>query len=349
MMTEHTERSAQLHGDSIVIDCLTWMYKNPPTFLNPKGVTATNLTVGETDQDFARAVQEVAKVWRDADADPNTTIIESVSDIEAAKKNDQVGLILGFQHSLPLEMNLDRVDLFYRQGVRIIQLTYNDRTFAGDGCLEPRDGGLSLFGRRLIEEMNAVGMVLDLSHAGHRTSLEAIELSAAPPIFSHANPAALTSNPRNLTDEEIKAVAAAGGVVGCCTWAPICWKNREGKRPSVNDFLDHIDYVVDLVGIDHVGLATDSPCAEDPWIDQHSLEFNTVFPEIATPYLKGLFPNLDEADPAQVRETKQPEGIHGVQDLRVVTGGLLHRGYKPEDVKKVLGENFLRVFRQVWQ
>ena len=194
-----------------------------------------------------------------------------------------------------------------------------------------------------------MGIIVDLSHTGHRTSLEAIAASRVPPVFSHSNPISITDHPRNATDEEIRALAEAGGVMGCCSWAPICWKNHPGVRPSVDDFVDHIDYVVELVGIDHVGLSTDSPCAEDPWIHQHLLEFNQEFPEITGPYLNALFPKLTQADPRAVRESKHPVGTWGVQDIVLITDALLQRGYSPDDTTKILGGNFLRVFEEAWK
>ncbi len=354
MRNDYRALSERLHSESIVIDGLTWLYRSPAEFLNPKTTTAANLTIDETtNQDFSGAIQGIGCVRQAVRSDSHVTIVETASDIRRAKESRKVGLILGFQHSKFLETDLSRVDVFHRLGVRIIQLTYNDRTYAGDGCLEPRDGGLSRFGRRLIREMNEIGIVVDLSHAGIRTSLEAIEAAKVPPIFSHANPASLTENPRNLTDEQIKAVAEAGGVIGCCSYASLCYKNQKGRRPTLEDFVDHIEYVVNLVGIDHVGLATDSPCTGDHCARiTHSNQFNKEFPEIGMTYWEGLFtkPEPDETDEENKwLEYSQPKDIPGVQALHNVTEDLVHRGYTPEDIKKILGENFLRVFDEAWK
>jgi membrane dipeptidase len=347
----YLEASEPIHSNSIVIDGLTWLFHRPAVFLDPSRVTATNLTVGaSTEQDFGLAIEEIRRVWQTVKAVHHTAIVQDVSSILACKKEHTVGIILGFQHSKPLETNLGRVELFHKLGVRIIQLTYNDRTYTGDGCLEPRDGGLSRFGERLIKEMNQVGVIVDLSHAGKRTSLEAIAISRVPAIFSHSNPSSLTQNPRNLSDEQIRAVAEAGGVIGCCTWAPICWKNRPQRRPTVEDFLDHIECVVNLVGIDHVSLASDSPCTEDRCAALLERDqFNAAYPEIAMPYWNALSKDPGGPDEETWQELSQPEGIPGVQDLRRVTGGLVRRGFSQTDIQKVLGGNLLRVFGDVWK
>lgn len=335
------EQAARLHKDAIVIDGLSFYYDGPTPRLNPELITATNVTVAETYNDFGAAVEEILTVRAALARDPGARLVERAADIEQAKQDGVVGIIFGLQASLPIGTDLSRIGKLYDLGVRIIQLTYNDRTWTGDGCLEPVDGGLSRFGREFIEELARVGVALDLSHVGRRTSLEAIAASPKPPMFSHANPATLTDNPRNLTDEQIKAIGERGGLIGCCTWAPLCYKNRAGVQPTVDDFLDHVDYVVDLIGIDHVGIATDSECtANTAWVAQHSLEFNTAFPEIASGYYAHF------SDRTGIT---QPVGVEGgIADLSPITQGLARRGYREEDMRKVIGGNFLRHLREVW-
>lgn len=339
-MMDYAKLGEKLHEESIVIDALSFLYTGPSSKLNPKRVTATNATVPETYHEFAETVMEVARTRKMIAEDPNAVLIQNAGDIERAKKDGRVGIIMGFQATLPLGTDLDRVQLFNDLGVKVIQLTYNWRTFSGDGCLEDPDGGLPEFGRQLVRELGRVGVLLDLSHGGRRTTLEAIEAAEVPPVFTHANPLALTKSQRNLTDEQMKAVAAAGGVIGICCWGPICWKNKP-EQPTVDDYLDHIDYAVELVGIDHVGISTDSPCTDRmDLITKHSLEFSAAFPGVAGEYNRLL--GIEQA-------VRYPKGLPGIGDLRPVTGGLLKRGYRPEDVQKVIGLNFMRVFKQVWK
>lgn len=336
-----TNEEAKQHLDSIVIDGLSYYYDGPSKRLQPQMVTATNVTVAETERNLSETLLEVMDVLKHIETDPGVILVETASDIVEAKNAGKIGLVMGLQDSLPVEDDLRRIYLFYRLGVRIMQLTYNLRSHTGDGCLEKTDGGLSRFGQQFIKECGEIGMLVDLSHAGRKTSLQAMECMEQPPVFSHANPNSVTENPRNLTDEQIRAVADKGGVIGCCFWGPLCWKNKARVRPSVDDYLDHIDYVVNLVGIHHVGIAGDTPCTEDmEWINSHGVDFNKKYPEIAGPYCEQV---------SEERSQRFPEGLSGLMDLATITAGLARRGYQPEDLKKVLGENFLRVFKQVWR
>jgi len=148
------------------------------------------------------------------------------------------------------------VEVFCRLGLRVAMLSYNDRNFAADGCITGTDAVLSREGRELVKEMNRCGIVIDCSHTGERSSLDAIELSEKPCIFSHSNPKARSNLPRNITDEQIKRVAAGGGVAGLTPFAPMNWDGGD-VPPTLDDFLDNIECVVDLAGIDHVAIGTD--------------------------------------------------------------------------------------------
>ncbi len=332
------DAAVALHEASIVIDGLTFYYDGPSPRLRPEWVTATNVTAAETSYGFADALADIEDVRRAASRDPGAVLVLSASDIEAAKRGGKVGIIIGLQASLPVDEDLGRVRVLHDLGVRIMQLTYNDRTYAGDGCLEPVDGGLSRLGRAMIAEMADVKMLLDLSHVGRRTSLEAIDACPVPMVISHANPLAVTASPRNLTDEQIQAVASRGGVIGACSYPPICWKNRRGVLPTTDDVLDHLDYLVEVAGIDHVGIATDSACTADAArVARHSKEFASAFPGITEDYDREVKSRFES-----------PAPVPTVADLLPVTQGLLGRGYQPDDVQKVLGGNFMRVFREVW-
>ena len=140
--------------------------------------------------------------------------------IRAAKEEGRTGVIFGFQNSSPIEEDLDLVEVFYRLGVRVIQITYNDLNFVGAGCYERKDVGLSQFGVDLVKEMNRLGMVVDLSHVGYQTTMEAIEVSSQPVWFSHANPMALKQHCRNKTDKQVKFLVSKGGVVGVNIFPP---------------------------------------------------------------------------------------------------------------------------------
>ena len=171
-----------------------------------------------------------------------------------AKSEGKLGILFHFQNSLPLEQSIELVDVYHALGVRVIQLTYNVRNFVGDGCLEPNDAGLSAFGRRLIKAMNRAGIAVDCSHTGIQTTLDAMDVSDQPVVFSHNLAKAVCESPRNLSDEQIKRVAEMGGVIGINGFPPFVAKKR---RPTLDDLLKHVDHIADLVGIKHVGIGID--------------------------------------------------------------------------------------------
>ena len=198
----------------------------------------------------------------------------------------------------------------------------------GAGCLEPRDAGLSAFGRDVVRELNACGVAVDLSHCGPRTTLEAIEASSKPVLFTHANARALVDNPRNKTDEALLALAAGGGVVGAVAFrsflAPLT------REATLDDLLDQIEYLVELLGPDHVGLGTDFTEGRPEGFLERAFGRN------APP---GVTPDWPWVGPV---------GFRAVDDFPNVTAGLLARGFDELTVRKILGENFLRVFEEVW-
>ncbi|MCC6935942.1 MAG: membrane dipeptidase [Thermomicrobiales bacterium] len=334
--TNLAARAQELHASSIVIDGLTYYYDGPSERVNPAKLTAFNATACETANGWTASLQEIMDVRRHIERDPSCVLVRTAADIEQAKQDGKSGLIIGVQASAFVEMDLWRLQLLHDVGLRIFQLTYNDRAYTGDGCLENEDGGLTRFGRSVIDELARLGIALDLSHVGRRTALEAIEASSVPPMFSHANPNAITENPRNLTDEQIRKIGERDGMIGICSWAPLCWKNQP-QVPSVDDLVDHVDYVVQMIGAEHVGLATDSGCTTNQaWLDQHSLDFSSTFPEITGDYL------------ANVGGGTHPPELPDLTNLDRTTEALLRRGYSDHDVQGILGGNFLRHFRTVW-
>ena len=173
--------------------------------------------------------------------------INEPSDFDQFPVSGKLGVIIHFQNTLPLGDDLANYERFYRQGLRMVQICYNRTNLVGDGCLEPGDGPLSSFGREVIREMNRLGMVVDLSHTGRRTTMDAMRASSTPPVFSHSNPKGLCSNRRNIDDEQIKAVADVGGLIGINAYP--AFVKQGGKGATVADLVDHIDYLVDLIDL----------------------------------------------------------------------------------------------------
>jgi len=317
---------ADLYRIATVIDGLNtsrWGSETVYRSLRDGGVTAINATLAIW-EDFEPALQNITH-WLDWFEQYPRFIrpVRTVEDIKAAKEERRSGVIFGWQNATPVGDKLDRLRLFRELGVRIIQLTYNDRNLLGSGCAEPADDGLTPFGRDAVREMNRLGILIDLSHVGDRTALDAIEHSAKPVAFTHANARSQHDHPRNKTDDAIRLLVEKGGVIGANAW-PRFFPN--GFDSTLDDHLDAIDYLVNLAGIDHVGIGTDF-CQDQPrsWFDQ----------------LGAYAPQITE-------EYRHLRGLKDPTEMVNVATGLLGRGYREDDVRKILGGNFLRLFDEVW-
>jgi membrane dipeptidase len=325
-----------LHRESIVIDGTTFFCRGHTDRLERAGVTALNVTTPWPDDDFEAAVRRIEEYYAVVRGDPKLAIVESAAHIERLKREGRVGIILAFQNARPIGSSLERVETFWRLGVRTVQLTYNTRNYIGDGIFEDTDAGLSKFGRAVIREMNRVGILIDLSHVGRRTSLEAIEASEKPCVFTHSNPHALVPVPRNITDEQMKAVAARGGLVGCSSFPALNWRGGD-QPPTLDQFIECIDYTVNLVGIDHVAIGTDSEATKG------------AYPPELRASLRRNYPGTTGGFHQKFPEFPAMQGLEeGLGDWPKITRRLLERGYQPDDVRKIIGGNSLRVMRQVW-
>ena len=249
-------RSDALHRAAIVVDALdvSVMDRTHLEHMRDGGVTAANHTVTLGDgHDFREAVDRIR--WLDDHFAANADLarkVTSVAGIRQAKADGRVGIIYGFQNSTPFEGDERLVAVFAALGVRIVQVAYMTGNLLADGCLEPRNAGLTEFGRAVIGELNRNRLLIDLSHVGDRSTLEAIDASADPVAFTHANARALSPSPRNKTDEAMRALAARGGVIGYSSLPSFV--TEDPRDATLARYLDHIDYAVQLVGIEHVGL-----------------------------------------------------------------------------------------------
>jgi membrane dipeptidase len=332
----HTLDAEALHRGAVVVDGTTFFCRGYTDRLEKAGVTALNITTAWPDDDFEAAVRRIEEYYVLVRDDPKIGLVQTTVDIERFKREGKVGLIIAFQNSRPIGTILERVETFWRLGVRTIQVTYNTRTFAGDGIFEEHDVGLSKFGRAMVREMNRVGILVDLSHVGRRSSLDAIDASEQPCVFTHSNPHALVPVPRNITDEQMKAVAAKGGLVGCSSFPALVWRGG-ASGPTLDQFIDCIDYAVNLVGVDHVSIGTDSEATKG------------AYPPELRASLRRLYPGTTGGFHARFPQGSPLAGMEdGLADWPHVTRRLLERGYAPADVQKIIGGNFLRVARQVW-
>lgn len=212
---------------------------------------------------FPGAVYDLGEWHRRLSAVPRFTLITSPASLQHVKRSGVTGILLGFQNSAQLEGDVRNAETFQGLGIRMIQLTYNDRSDAGNGCMQATDEGLTAFGRDLVRCMNDLGLIVDLSHCGPRTTMEAIEWSRAPVAISHAACAALHPHPRNKTDEVLSALAAAGGYLGVCA-VPAFLADQRKRRPSVDVMTEHILHAIDICGDEHVGIGSDWGVAKAP-------------------------------------------------------------------------------------
>ena len=334
-----TPSARTLHEQSIVID-LVCPLAGTERYLDEwirGGVAAIGPTVA-SDDDLPSAMTKLA-TWRArlARLPDRLRHVTTVADVRRAKQQRKLGIIFHFQNTQPFERNPELVELYYRLGVRVAQLTYNTRTWVGDGCEEPANSGLSDFGRRIVREMNRVGMVVDLSHTGHRTTMEAMEVSSAPCIFSHANAYAVHASDRNIRDDQIKAVAASGGVIGLNGFPAFVGPRR---WPTVDDLVRHAEYIAGKIGVDHLSVGIDYYQGQWPFIG--TADAKAMY---AVRVREGRWSPKNYPPPPY----KYPKGIEVPSKLPALTAALRRAGFSASDVRKVLGENLLRVFGRVWK
>jgi membrane dipeptidase len=274
-------------------------------------------------------------LWNDSVARNGDTVIRAdcAADILAAKEAGKHAMVFLFQDAAPLDRDLNRIRLFHSLGVRIIQLTHNNRNLVGDGYLELSDGGLSKFGVQAMETMNDLRILIDLSHCGEQTTVDAIRCSRRPCAFTHAGCRALLKTDRNKTDSQIRALAERGGVIGIFNMS--CWLTIR-ERASIDTVVDHIVHAVQIAGLDHVGFGSDGPMGGIQRLEDE-LESHIQFYQ-STPH-RGVYAGR----PVHVRV---PE-LNEPKRLLILADALSRRGFKASAIEKIIGGNFFRLFKEV--
>jgi membrane dipeptidase len=303
------------------------------------GITAANVTVGvvgEMPNPFEETVKDLARWEREIDRHPDVfTRIRTAADLTRAKEAGRVGLVYGFQDTVALEADLERLDTFHALGVRIVQLTYNGRNRVGDGSLEPGNAGLSRFGVELVERMNVLGVLVDLSHCGQRTTAEGIERSARPVAITHTGCRAVFDHPRNKSDDELRACAEKGGVVGIYLMP---YLNAAGP-PTAEDVTLHLEHALTTCGEDHVGIGSDQSIHP---IDATPDYYRRVEEEVARRKALGVSAPREDTAPFV------PE-LNDARRMELIADRLAARGHPDRVIEKVLGANFQRLFEEVWR
>lgn len=351
---DEVEHALALHKESIVIDSSNVPfidYVGEDMWINDVlkgGVTASNATVC-MQRTLSEALNELSEYYAWSEKSQKAIIIKKAIDIERAKEIGMHGIIFGPQNSSFLEGNVRFLETAWEWGVRIIQLTYNSRNEAGDGCMEPSDAGLSNFGVMLVEAMNKRGMLIDLSHVGDRSTMDAIDMSKDPVSFTHVIPRSSTpkemggyakwaskhsaygdfkkySLARGRTDESLQACAEKNGVIGVTPF----FAKKKSPTTITDDLMDQIDNTVDLVGVKHVGFGSD-------------LDFtNSV--------TRGcyIWKHPDRIDVTYFTPMDKTWGYGWLENIPNLTKGLVTRGYSDTEIKNILGGNWMRLFRKVW-
>ena len=318
-------------SDALLIDGLVIAKFSRALFedMQRGGITAANCTCSVW-HGFRDSMANIAQ-WKHWFVEHSDLIlpVHSAADIQRAKAQRKVGIILGWQNLSGIEDDLGNLVLFRDLGVRIMQLTYNTQNLVGSGCWESRDGGLTDFGRDVIDEINRLGILIDLSHVGARTSDDAIKHSGSPVAYTHCCPM-LKNHPRNKTDEQLRSIADAGGFVGFASYTPFLPK---GADSTLDDCIDAMEYVINLVGEENTGIGTD-------WVQDQDIEFF----------------NYLTADKGRGRATTHryaqvppmPKGLETLGDFKNFIPAMERAGWSETRIRGVLGENWLRFLGQVW-
>lgn len=327
---------------STIIDDLSGFDPKPSlpdagfSVVKESGVTIVGPTLGDVEPEtaFSTTVAELGKISESISQYPDRMmLIRSFSDISKAKQENKVGILANVQNSACIGRDLKNLEMFYSLGLRQIQLTFNWRNWVGDGCTERTQAGLSYYGVDMVKRMNTLGMIVDVGHTGYQSTLDAVEVSGKPIVYSHTNCKALCDHPRNKTDDQIKALARKGGVIGLSCFN---WFVSDRPRSTLDDLLDHFDHVAKIVGPEHIGIGSDFSIAGWPGRepDAEWEAHKKIYSEAEWKRIKGRFPPyIDE--------------VNGPRRYHTIAEGLQKRGWKLDDIAGVLGLNLVRVYKEI--
>ena len=339
---QFTANIAALYRKSVVIDTLCGPFTSsdgmPDAALvevvRQSGITAINFTIsGRT---FEETVDNLAYVDALVEHFPAVfTVVRLHSDIARAKREGKIGIMPGFQYTQFLEADPSRIETFRQLGVRIMQLTYNNRSTFGDGCLEPGNAGLSKAGVDAVHKMNDLGVAVDLSHSGYRTTSEAIAASKKPVLVSHSGCASIYAHPRNKPDDVMKALADKGGYFGVYLMPYLVASPTVPTREHV---INHVLGALKVCGEDHVGIGSDGSIQAVKLTPEQQKAFDE---DIARRKKQGI------GAPGEDRYPYVPD-LTGPDHMEVIAAELQKRGQPSAVIEKVLGANFQRVIGQIW-
>jgi len=302
------------------------------------GITAVNLTIGGSGGTEIENYFRTMAMWeREMQMHPESLMqIQTMDDLRVAKETKRLGIIYGFQDCSIIDKELTRVQLFRSFGVQIMQLTYNGRNQFADGCLAPDDQGINELGHQLVAELNKQKVIVDLSHCSTKTTADGIKASKAPVAISHSGCKAIADRPRSKRDEELKAMADKGGVIGIYLMPFLTM----GTAPTDEDVVKHIEHAVKVCGEDHVGIGSDLSITPHNVTDAYKRSHAEFVRQRKA--AGRAAPGEDENIFMFVPELNQPNR------MELIAEKLLKRGHKEARVEKIVGGNFARLMQEVW-
>lgn len=320
-------RLGELSTDQAVRDTVRGVWR--ASGVNGVQVTLAGLAFNSSDWDAT--LRDAAYWHRRTRAADDLVICTTADELIAAKDRDQVGLVLGTQDSTQIGTEIERLDLLYDLGVRVMQLTFNVRNLIGDGCTEREQAGLSKYGLRVLARLNELGIVPDVSHSGYRTTLDAIEHSQQPIAITHASCASVAPHPRAKTDDQLKALRDRDGYFGVLT---VPFFIAPQGDASVDILADHVAHAAEIVGVERVGIGTD-------W-GGWSPDFPTEIQQMARDSLASLGFSQSELPPFGA----QVAGLDAWESWPTITATLQRRGFSNDEVRGIVGSNWLAFLRR---
>ncbi|GAA1324317.1 dipeptidase [Leucobacter albus] len=321
----------QLHDESIVFDAsmVAELSDDHIDRMRRGGVTAINHTVCTPYATTREALSQIGAARRWIDAHPDELVLAlTVDDVRRAKAESRQAVLFGPQDTEMIGADIGLLNTFYDLGTRFLQLTYQRQNLIGAGCGENEDSGLTHFGREFVREMNALGIVVDVSHCGERTGLDAMSSSSTPVVVTHSFAHELSPHIRAKTDDFVRALAAQGGVMGITTLSGfLYYPDDKTRRPDLKRFAEHVAHVAEVGGVESVAVAT----------DYEETLYREEYESSAVAAMVGV----------RSFDDRRAIGMEDGSRFPNITQALLQQGFSPEEIKLILGENWMRVLKEV--
>jgi len=339
-----SDAARRLYARALILDCNS----SPPVperlpmahadleLVRGSGINVVKLSLGGINSDFAHTVAEIAQVQQLMELHPDYfTVVRSAADMARAQRERKLGIILSFESVEMLGGQPSSIEVFRDLGVRVMQLSYNRTSAFAAGVMEPQAGGLTARGHEALREMNRLGIAIDVSHANASTTADVLALSSQPPVMTHAGCAAIHPHPRNKSDEQLRALAARGGVIGIYD---LPYLTASPRQPTIDDYMAHLTHALEVAGEEHVGIGSDVGIAPFDSSPAGMAEFSSELKERRAAGLSAP----EEDRPTYV------VGLNVPRRMEIIADRLLKGGYSAAVTEKVLGANFARVFTQIW-